>query len=208
MLNDEYLPTIANISDMGPVSDFILNFHDPKSALAKLLVPRPVESTNLKALQSMIKSHFSGLSSKIPHTTSSSPSSDSGGDDQDVLTTWHLQEDTFTAETPYGPKSMTNLVFTHDPLAEKKFVLAAHIDSKFFPSAPMNGFVGATDSAVPCAIMLDIASSLNLHLNRLAERWQSADMPDGVRTTLQLVFLDGEEAFKTWTSTDSIYGAR
>lgn len=26
--------------------------------------------------------------------------------------------------------------------------------------------------------------------------------------TLQLLFLDGEEAFKDWTATDSIYGAR
>lgn len=27
-------------------------------------------------------------------------------------------------------------------------------------------------------------------------------------TTLQLVFFDGEEAFVSWTDTDSIYGAR
>lgn len=27
-------------------------------------------------------------------------------------------------------------------------------------------------------------------------------------TTLQLLFLDGEEAFQAWTDTDSIYGAR
>ncbi len=26
--------------------------------------------------------------------------------------------------------------------------------------------------------------------------------------TLQFIFFDGEEAFKTWTDTDSIYGAR
>ena len=26
--------------------------------------------------------------------------------------------------------------------------------------------------------------------------------------TLQFIFFDGEEAFKTWTATDSIYGAR
>jgi len=27
-------------------------------------------------------------------------------------------------------------------------------------------------------------------------------------TTLQLVFFDGEEAFKIWTDKDSVYGAR
>ncbi len=26
--------------------------------------------------------------------------------------------------------------------------------------------------------------------------------------TLQLIFFDGEEAFETWTSTDSLYGSR
>ena len=30
----------------------------------------------------------------------------------------------------------------------------------------------------------------------------------GKDLTLQLIFFDGEEAFKTWTATDSIYGAR
>ena len=30
----------------------------------------------------------------------------------------------------------------------------------------------------------------------------------GRELTLQLIFFDGEEAFKTWTSADSIYGAR
>jgi len=206
-LSDDLLPAIANISNMGPISDSILNYHDPKSALAKLLVPRAPESANLVALQKMIKSHFQALSTAMPVQGQGQTQQDG----EEILKTWHLQEDTFIADTPYGPKSMTNLIFTHDPLAEKRFVLAAHIDSKYFPTAPMNGFVGATDSAVPCGIMLDVASALNDHLNRLVERWQGASvggMPDGVRTTVQLVFLDGEEAFKTWTSTDSIYGAR
>lgn len=34
------------------------------------------------------------------------------------------------------------------------------------------------------------------------------DDEDVAETTLQLVFFDGEEAFKDWTATDSIYGAR
>jgi hypothetical protein len=34
------------------------------------------------------------------------------------------------------------------------------------------------------------------------------DDEDVAETTLQLVFFDGEEAFKSWTTTDSIYGAR
>ena len=34
------------------------------------------------------------------------------------------------------------------------------------------------------------------------------DDEDVAETTLQLLFLDGEEAFRDWTATDSIYGAR
>ena len=33
-------------------------------------------------------------------------------------------------------------------------------------------------------------------------------MFQGQFLSLQLIFLDGEEAFNEWTSTDSIYGAR
>ena len=35
-----------------------------------------------------------------------------------------------------------------------------------------------------------------------------SDEDDVAETTLQLVFFDGEEAFKDWTATDSVYGAR
>jgi heme-degrading monooxygenase HmoA len=34
------------------------------------------------------------------------------------------------------------------------------------------------------------------------------DEVEAAETTLQLVFFDGEEAFKDWTDTDSVYGAR
>lgn len=34
------------------------------------------------------------------------------------------------------------------------------------------------------------------------------DERDAARTTLQMVFFDGEEAFHDWTATDSIYGSR
>jgi len=57
-------------------------------------------------------------------------------------------------------------------------------------------FVGATDSAVPCAILLDVAKDLAQKLKK------------GTTHTLQLIFFDGEEAFGQWTATDSIYGSR
>lgn len=70
--------------------------------------------------------------------------------------------------------------------------------------------MGATDSAMPCALMLDLAEVLNPLLDRRKEQYTQGLVEDEevAETTLQLVFFDGEEAFKDWTATDSIYGAR
>jgi hypothetical protein len=64
--------------------------------------------------------------------------------------------------------------------------------------------------------MLDLAQSLTPLLRARKERITNgqAELRDGfdeeeaAETTLQLLFLDGEEAFQDWTDTDSIYGAR
>lgn len=61
--------------------------------------------------------------------------------------------------------------------------------------------------------MLDLAETLNPLLNARLENLKNEEEDDDVDedlldTTLQLVFFDGEEAFKDWTATDSIYGAR
>ena len=58
--------------------------------------------------------------------------------------------------------------------------------------------------------MLDLAETLNPLLDQRQERLENGeeDDEDVAETTLQLVFFDGEEAYKGWTATDSIYGAR
>ena len=58
--------------------------------------------------------------------------------------------------------------------------------------------------------MLDLAEVLDPLLNSRLERLENGleDDEDVSETTLQLIFFDGEEAFKDWTATDSIYGAR
>lgn len=58
--------------------------------------------------------------------------------------------------------------------------------------------------------MLDLAETLDPLLNKRKERLDAGleDDDDIADTTLQLIFFDGEEAFKEWTNTDSIYGAR
>lgn len=75
-------------------------------------------------------------------------------------------------------------------------VIACHYDSLIKPV----GFLGATDSAVPCAMMLNMAKTMKRELKLL--RNFEEDL------TLQFIFFDGEEAFVRWNSEDSIYGSR
>lgn len=82
---------------------------------------------------------------------------------------WHVELDPFTASTPLGPLDFGNVVATLDPGAARHLTLACHYDSKLFPhgSAP---FVGATDSAVPCALLLELAQALDLLLSRAKQQ--------------------------------------
>ena len=75
-------------------------------------------------------------------------------------------------------------------------VIACHYDSKLEP----RGGVFASDSAVPCAMMLNLAKTMREELR--VQKKNNQDL------TIQFLFFDGEEAFKRWTSTDSIYGSR
>uniref|UniRef100_A0A915C7C8 Glutaminyl-peptide cyclotransferase n=1 Tax=Parascaris univalens TaxID=6257 RepID=A0A915C7C8_PARUN len=106
-----------------------------------------------------------------------------------------VEIDRFNERTPHGEKPFRNIIATYDINAPRRLVLACHYESKIFPGAE---FIGATDSAVPCAMLLDIATTfaplLRTHTNK--------------EVTLQMLFLDGEEAFGQWTDTDSLYGAR
>lgn len=91
-----------------------------------------------------------------------------------------------------------------------RLALVAHYDSKLDPS----GFIGATDSAAPCAMLMHVARSID---KALTKKWAAMEA-DGVgsggfndvedHSGVQILLLDGEEAFHVWTHTDSIYGAR
>jgi len=113
---------------------------------------------------------------------------------------WHVELDEFTDTTPFGPRQFTNVIATLNPDADRKLAIAAHYDSKLMN--PENGkyFIAATDSAVPCAMMLDFAKTLSEKKKSL-----NKDMND---VSPMLLFLDGEEAFVQWSKNDSIYGSR
>lgn len=62
-------------------------------------------------------------------------------------------------------------------------------------------------------MLLDIAEALNPLFKERHDRLQEGLVGDPedqevAEMTLQVVFLDGEEAFVDWNATDSIYGAR
>ncbi|KAI8801488.1 hypothetical protein BJ742DRAFT_749452 [Cladochytrium replicatum] len=114
---------------------------------------------------------------------------------------WAIEDDRFNATTPYGTKPFNNIIATKNPNAMRKLVLAAHFDSKYFAN---DVFLGACDSAAPIAMILDVAHALN-DLMTAAQKRITAPSSS---VSLQLVFFDGEEAFVTWTNSDSLYGSR
>lgn len=110
---------------------------------------------------------------------------------------WHVDLDEFEADTPIFKNLLfTNIIATLNPKSERFLVLACHYDSKYFKNEE---FLGATDSAVPCAMLINLAHVMNEHLLTLKTKKD---------VSIKLIFFDGEEAFESWTATDSIYGAR
>lgn len=130
--------------------------------------------------------------------------------------TIELQNSSFKTPTS-GDKEIpfVNFIASRDPPWATagdtgRLALVAHYDSLGKPE----GFIGATDSAAPCAMILHAARSID---SALTEKW-SAMQAEGLGSGgfeaveehkgVQVILLDGEEAFQSWTATDSIYGAR
>ncbi|RXG56047.1 Glutaminyl-peptide cyclotransferase, partial [Armadillidium vulgare] len=106
---------------------------------------------------------------------------------------WTVENHSFDDSTPIGTKTFTNILATLNPSATRRLVLACHYDSKYTPK----GFLGATDSAVPCSMLINLAFVMRNYLDK--HKQERSDL------TLQFIFFDGEEAFEQWTATDSLY---
>jgi hypothetical protein len=128
------------------------------------------------------------------------------------LPQWDILWQNSTATTPAtGDRLLpfANLILRRDPPAAKKrgagevgyLTLVAHYDSKIEPE----GFVGATDSAAPCAVLMDVARQVEGYLGRC---WGGGEEGEKGREGVQILLLDGEEAFVRWTDEDSLYGSR
>ncbi|CAN9155441.1 unnamed protein product [Alternaria alternata] len=169
----------------GPGDDFDMK---KGSILAPILIPR-VSGTDGNAL---VRQHFLNFfKSQLPE--------------------WRIEMHNSTSTTPVSKGKevpFVNVIATRDPPGSfegdvSRLALVAHYDSKYTPK----GFIGAIDSAAPCAMILHIARSIDAALTK---KWAAAD-PDDFDVEhkgVQILLLDGEEAFKTWTDTDSLYGAR
>ncbi|KAL5000063.1 hypothetical protein BDV10DRAFT_41817 [Aspergillus recurvatus] len=128
------------------------------------------------------------------------------------LPKWNVEFQNSTSTTPVSDGKevpFVNFIAYRDPpFAAKgdvgRLTLVAHYDSKYEPE----GFIGAIDSAAPCAMIMHGMRSID---EALTKKWESKALDDYSledQIGIQVLFLDGEEAFKQWTDTDSLYGAR
>ncbi|XP_011703842.1 PREDICTED: glutaminyl-peptide cyclotransferase isoform X1 [Wasmannia auropunctata] len=106
---------------------------------------------------------------------------------------WTIESDVFEDYTPVGKLKFENIIAKLNPNAKRYLTLACHYDSKYTRE---RDFIGATDSAVPCAQLINLATVMNKYLTKQRD------------VSLMLVFFDGEEAFEEWGPNDSIYGAK
>jgi len=104
----------------------------------------------------------------------------------------HVEDDLFTTDTPEGKFPVRNIIAKFPGKKDGIIVIAGHYDTNY----PLRntGYVGANDGGSSTALLLEIANQLR------------GKTRDGY--SVWLVWTDGEEAVKQWTSTDSLYGTR
>ena len=105
---------------------------------------------------------------------------------------YEIEEDVFTADTPYGPIEMKNLIAHRNTGKEGKKViaLATHYDTKLMEG---KNFVGANDAGSSTGLLIELGRVL-----------ADTDGP----YDYWFLFFDGEEAFIEWSAFDSTYGSR
>jgi glutaminyl-peptide cyclotransferase len=103
-----------------------------------------------------------------------------------------VEDDLFTTDTPEGKFPVRNIIAKFPGTHEGVIVIAGHYDTNY----PLRntGYVGANDGGSSTAILLEFANQLR------------GKKLDGY--SVWLLWTDGEEAVKTWTATDSLYGTR
>ena len=101
-----------------------------------------------------------------------------------------VEEQAFTAQSPYGPVEMVNLIVTLPGRRPDRLLITGHYDTKLMPN---QRFVGASDGGSSAAMLIELARVLK-------------DRPREL--TYEIVWFDGEEAFVDWQGLDHTYGSR
>jgi glutaminyl-peptide cyclotransferase len=103
-----------------------------------------------------------------------------------------VEDDAFVADTPEGKFPVRSIIAKYPGTRDGIIVIAGHYDTNY----PLKdtGYVGANDGGSSTAILLEMANQLR------------GKKRDGY--SVWLVWTDGEEALKTWSDTDSVYGSR
>ena len=111
-----------------------------------------------------------------------------------------VDDDAFTADTVEGKFPVRNIIAKFAGTKDGIIVILGHYDTVY----PLRntGFVGANDGGSSTAILLEYANQLR----DASSGGGSGKKRDGY--SVWLVWTDGEEAVKTWSDTDSLYGTR
>ncbi len=104
----------------------------------------------------------------------------------------NFETDSFSANTPVGRLDMRNYIVRFPGKKDGVIVLASHYETNYWLK-DIN-FVGANDGGATTALLIEIGNYLRAH------------PPEGY--SVWLVFDDGEEAIKSWSNSDSLYGTR
>ena len=107
-----------------------------------------------------------------------------------------VEEDTFVADTVEGKFPVRNIIAKFPGTKDGIIVIMGHYDTNYWLRG--TGYVGANDGGSSTAILLEFANQLRAGLSNKKR--------DGY--SVWLVWTDGEEAVKTWSDTDSLYGTR
>ncbi|MGA8272268.1 MAG: M28 family peptidase [Candidatus Sulfotelmatobacter sp.] len=103
-----------------------------------------------------------------------------------------VEDDVFTADTPEGKFPVRNIIAKFPGTRDGIIVIASHYDTNY----PLRNtsYIGANDGASSSALLLEIANQMR------------GKKLDGY--SIWLVWDDAEEAMKTWSDADSLYGIR
>jgi len=101
-----------------------------------------------------------------------------------------VENDSFSAKTPAGEFALNNIIAKYPGTKDCIFVVGSHYETNY----PLKNYVGANDGGSTSGLQLELANQLRGKKREGCSVW--------------LVWFDGEEAFKEWSATDSLYGSK